>query len=66
MVRAATSLHSSSLSTNWIHVLIHLETNSPRNMKPHQAASLCTNESSGEVHLTSQSRALSYRRAAGH
>lgn len=40
MVCAATSLHNSSLTTNWIHALIHHETNSLRNVK------LCTKQTS--------------------
>lgn len=66
MGRAATPLHSSSLTTNWIHVLIHRETNSLRNVKlfteqPNFALMIVI--STNKVNLTSQNRALSCRYA---
>lgn len=66
MVRAANSPHSSSLTTNWVRVLIHHETNSLRNVKlfteqPNFAEMIVI--SMNKVNLTSQNHALSCRYA---
>lgn len=69
MVRAATSPHSSSLTANWVHVLIHHETNSLRNVKLYTKqpnSAIKTVISMSKVNLTSQNHASSCRYAEEH